>query len=52
MSDLADALVTAFFVTAAVAAGMGFWWSLWPPDEQRPETLTDRWRTLTQKLPK
>lgn len=52
MSILADVLVTAFFLTATVAASVGFWWSLWPPNEQQPETLTDRWRKLTQKLPK
>jgi hypothetical protein len=52
MSILADALVTAFFLTATAAAGLGFWWSLWPPDEQRTETLTDRWRKLTEELPK
>jgi len=52
MSMLADVLVTAFFLTATVAAGVGFWWSLWPPDEQQPETLTDHWRKLSDEVPR
>ncbi len=52
MSILADALVTAFFLTATVAAGLGFWWSLWPSDEQQPESLTDRWRKLSDEVPR
>ena len=50
MSMLADVLATAFFLTATVAAGLGFWWSLWPPNEQQPETLTDRWRKLSDEV--
>ena len=50
MSMLADVLVTAFVLTAAVAAGVGFWWSLRPLEEQRHETLTDRWRRLSDEV--
>jgi hypothetical protein len=52
MSILADALVTALGLTAVIGVLSGLAVVASEPRSQRIETLTDRWRKLTEELPK
>lgn len=52
MSILADVLVTALGLTAVIGVLSGLAVMAMEPGERKRESLTDRWRKLTEELPK
>lgn len=52
MSMLADVLVTALGLTAAIGVLSGLAVVATAPRSQRIETLTDRWRKLSDEVPR
>jgi hypothetical protein len=52
MTALGDVLVCALVLVGCVVALSGFLTWTTGPGEPQPETRTDRWRKLTEELPK